>query len=295
LGGCYSRSLDFWGVELQKAGRLAEAKQCFKEAVQLNPGNSAARINEVFNEKYLASGKEMIVAPAKELDEEKVVPRGGWLELLNSDGPLDEPNCRDKIASLFVVGGNYRQAVQELDRIREVSPKSLLVQLQLAQLMIDIQTYTNGSCLMLPYTEGYAEAVKNTDQVLKKRPGDPLALFIKSVALIHLKEYNQAIELLNQVLAVQTKEKNYLAQLNRAIAYFKAGNLEAARQDYQAVSLAWPHTFQVYYGLGEIAYQQKDAPSAVKNYQLYLANAPTNTDEARFVSARLAELKPNAH
>jgi len=37
------------------------------------------------------------------------------------------------------------------------------------------------------------------------------------------------------------------------------------------------------YRLGEIAYRQNDPRTAIKNYQLYLTNAPHATDEAKSV------------
>ena len=41
----YSRSLDFWGVELQRAGELDEAAAHFDTALKLNPDNVVAQIN----------------------------------------------------------------------------------------------------------------------------------------------------------------------------------------------------------------------------------------------------------
>jgi hypothetical protein len=43
--------------------------------------------------------------------------------------------------------------------------------------------------------------------------------------------------------------------------------------------------------LGDIAYKNHDTNAAIRNYDLYLANSPTNTEEAKLVIARLKELK----
>ena len=51
------------------------------------------------------------------------------------------------------------------------------------------------------------------------------------------------------------------------------------------------NAFQIAYGLGEIAWRQHDTNEAVRNYQIYLANAGTNSDEAKTVLERLRELK----
>jgi tetratricopeptide (TPR) repeat protein len=89
-------------------------------------------------------------------------------------------------------------------------------------------------------------------------------------------------------LAVQTN--NYSALLNRAICYLRASQLEPAQRDYEILQKIFPTAFQIYYGLAEIAWQRKDTNSAIRNYQLYLANAKTNTAEAKLVSERLKEL-----
>ena len=49
-GAFYSRSLDFWGVELQRAGELEKAADCFDDALKLNPDNVVAQINLDFNQ-----------------------------------------------------------------------------------------------------------------------------------------------------------------------------------------------------------------------------------------------------
>ena len=290
LGAYYSRPLDYWGVELQRANLLTEAWKCFDQSSELNPGNLAALINKAFNEN-LRDHKKQFVRPPKDLEEKL----GAWVDVLNADGPLDEPNCRDDLANTFALGGNFRQAVQQLNRVKQVAPDDVLPPLQLAQLMLYVQAYSNSLTQFLPNNQGYALSLSNSEQVLKMLPPEPRALpertsalFLKSVAFMQLTEYDRAIEPLNQLLLLQT---NYAAQLNRAIAYYKTDNLDAAKRDYKAVGKVATNAYQVFYGLGEIAYRQNDPRTAIKNYQLYLTNAPHGTDEAKSVAARLKELE----
>ncbi len=119
-----------------------------------------------------------------------------------------------------------------------------------------------------------------------------MALFLNGVGLIQLKNYDQSIAPLSHLLATQTN--NYAALLDRAIAYYKLDKLDDAKADYTAVAKAAPKAFQVYYGLAQIADRQKDTNAAVKNYELYLTNAPANTGEAALVKSRLKELKTGA-
>ncbi len=58
----------------------------------------------------------------------------------------------------------------------------------------------------------------------------------------------------------------------------------------------FPDLYSVYYGLGEIAWQQKDTVEAIQNYTLYLKyvpkdNQPDLVQEKKIISQRLAELK----
>ena len=79
--------------------------------------------------------------------------------------------------------------------------------------------------------------------------------------------------------------------MNRAIAYLQSGQLDAARNDYEAIQKALPTAHAVYYGLGEIAFQRKDVPSAIKHYEAYLKYAPPDTKEAKQIAERLKQLK----
>jgi predicted Zn-dependent protease len=134
----------------------------------------------------------------------------------------------------------------------------------------------------------YSNALLTMDQQLALSPTNLNTLVNKGYACIQAGAFEQAIPPLTQVLAVQTN--NYSALLNRAICYLRAGNLEPAQRDYEILQKVFPTAFQIYYGLAEIAWQKKDTNSAIRNYQLYLANAQTNTVEAKSVSDRLKVL-----
>jgi tetratricopeptide (TPR) repeat protein len=292
VGSYYGHALDYWGVELQRVNQLEEAGKCFAQAGDLSPRNISARVNLAFNRNQRAGTPKIIQLP-KEM-REKYSQSSGWQELLNSDGPIDEPDFRDGLAEILANAGQYRQAVQQLDRIRELLPHSAIPCLQLAALLEHIQAAPNELDVYLPDSATcYSGVIANADEALKAKPNEPAMLFLKSVALIQLKEYGQALPVLNTLLSVQTN--NYAALLNRAISFYKVGNLDAAKPDYETVAKVAPKAFQAYYGLAEIAYQQKDFPVAIKNYELYLTNAPPHSEEAAGVIARLKELKSATH
>lgn len=138
----------------------------------------------------------------------------------------------------------------------------------------------------------YSNALVTIDQQLKVSTNDLIALVNKGYACIRLGAYEQAIPPLTRVLNMDTN--NYAARLNLAISNLRCDKLDAAQHHYEVLQKAFPAAYQVYYGLGEIAWRKKDTNTANRNYQLYLANAPTNTAEAKVVGARLKELKPGS-
>ena len=138
----------------------------------------------------------------------------------------------------------------------------------------------------------YSNALTTIEQELKLAPTNMNALVNKGYACMQIGAFEQAIPPLTQVLTIDTN--NHSALLNRAITCLRANKLEAAQRDYEALQKAYPTAFQIYYGLGEIAWRKHDTNTAVRNYQLYLTNTQTNTAEAKVVSERLKQLKPSA-
>ena len=189
-------------------------------------------------------------------------------------------------------GHNYRQAVQQLERIEALTPGNIIPRLQLSQLFLYIHSHPTELSSLIPYARCYSNALESAQQALDILPKDPNAHFLKSVSLIQMGEYAAAIPSLDQVLLTQTN--NSAAQLNRAIAYLQVGNTNAAKRDYEMVAKTAPQAYQVYYGLGEIAYRGNDTRAAIKYYQLYLTNAPANTEEAKLITTRLKELTHGA-
>jgi tetratricopeptide (TPR) repeat protein len=141
----------------------------------------------------------------------------------------------------------------------------------------------------------YTNALVTINQQLQSRPDDPGALFSKGNACLQLNLFADAIEPLTKVLRMETNnfsKAHYLAQFMRAKAYLGQQRLDLAKADYEVLHQALPKEFPVYFDLGNIAYREKDTNAAIRNYELYKANAPTNlTTELELVNTRLAELK----
>ena len=138
----------------------------------------------------------------------------------------------------------------------------------------------------------FSNALTMIDQQLTLAPTNVNTLVNKGYVCLQAGAFEQAIAPLTKALSLETT--NYSALFNRAIAYLRADKLDAAQQDYEVLQKAFPTAFQISYGLAEIAWQKKDTNAAIRNYEIYLANAPTNTTEAALVNERLKELKPGS-
>jgi tetratricopeptide (TPR) repeat protein len=135
----------------------------------------------------------------------------------------------------------------------------------------------------------YSNALSIARMELRVSPDDPSCLL--TVGFLHnqLKQYDKAIATLNRVLAVQNE--NAGARFQLANAYFGAGNLDAAQTNYAQLQETRTNSPELAYGLEEIAWRQHDTNEAIRNIEIYLANAPTNTLQAKQMAGRLQQLK----
>jgi len=348
-GDFYSRDLDFWGVQLQRAGELKRAGACFQLAQQLNPDNVVAQINLQFNQD-LRADRTVSVDPSK-ISRDQFGKYHDWNEVVTACGPFDEPSfCFRDGVLLAKANGLFRQAVLPLTRVRELDPNYLPVRLLLAQIydicrlpdraLAELQapltqphrfSLTESNSMPLNFlaagayfqksnfvqgarlieveinrhpengdlqtlsmqtfiTYGlYTNALDVIDRKLKTAPEDLTGLFGKGYVCIQLHDYDGAIAALTHLLTIQTNNAD--ARFNRALAYLDSDKLDAARADYRHLQQIYTNSFPVAYGLGEIAWREHDTNEAIRNYNIYLANANTNTTEATNVILRLRELE----
>ena len=236
----------------------------FERAIALAPENLSARI-------WLAQLCVISRLPDKALE---------LVEQIRSQPSLSDAARTNRTELLFVeTAARLAQS--------DVKGAEAAVQATLRQYPGDEGLLATASQVYMRYG-CYSNALITIDQQLVLSPTNLNTLVNKGYVCIQAGAFEQAIAPLTQVLVVQTN--NYSALLNRAICYLRAANFEPAQRDYEILQKVFPTAFQIYYGLAEIAWQKKDTNSAIRNYQLYLANAQTNTAEAKSVSDRLKGL-----
>ncbi len=182
-----------------------------------------------------------------------------------------------EVTALFSAG-QTAAADQKLRQLMDQYPKDLNLLSLVFQISTSFKSYTN--------------ALHAVDLALELKPDDVGALVNKGYLSIQISDHPTAIRALTTALSYDTN--NATAKLNRAIAYLASDKLEEAQRDYAEMEKLFPSVFQIYYGLGEIAWRNQDTNNAIRYYDLYLANAPAETDEAKTIGDRLLKLRTAA-
>jgi len=139
-GAMYSRACNFLGVEIQKSGHLDKAGELFKLALELNPDNPSAFINQDYN-RLLQTGQRENPEPSEGATK-RLMPYGGNMDaLLGINGPVDQPQFCLLMAEAFARGRNFRQAAQYLSRVIHYNPTNLSARLALVSMCNEVRLH----------------------------------------------------------------------------------------------------------------------------------------------------------
>jgi tetratricopeptide (TPR) repeat protein len=127
------------------------------------------------------------------------------------------------------------------------------------------------------------------EKQLKTRPDDPLLLINKGVLLIGETNYSEAIRIFDHVVSIHTNVPTAL--LYRAITYIKMGDLNKAKQDYEAIVQTYPNLREALFGLHDIAFEQNQKMAALEYGKRYLSNAIPAVPETKLVVSRVRSLE----
>ena len=133
------------------------------------------------------------------------------------------------------------------------------------------------------------ESLAMTEAWEKVAKSDPAPASRRALILMQLGRYGPASEALTKVLDQEPDDA--VARVNRAIARLMLNQLPESRADYERLIKDGRETFQVRFGLAEIARQQKQLSEEQKHLERYLELAPKDSAESTNVISRLAALK----
>lgn len=286
----YSRAINYWGVELERCGDLTNAGSCFEQALLLNPGNVSAKVNEAFNKK-LCEGQKLTLHIVNDI-EDQFGQHQSWDQILAADGPLDDPNFRLSLEYTYAFHGNLRQAVQEVRRVCDLVPDSALPWTRMSQLMRYVTQYPHKA-QSLPLYQCMSNALDCSERAVKLEPDNASVLLERALSLMQAEDYEHSLPVFTKLLSLDSS--NYWAVLFRAINYYELNRFDDAKKDYESMIAKSPNVYQAYWGLGQIAFTRGDSAEAIKNFELYLTNAPPNTPEFKSIQSTLEKLKSGQH
>ncbi|HWY30332.1 MAG TPA: CDC27 family protein, partial [Candidatus Acidoferrum sp.] len=206
------------------------------------------------------------------------------LEVLRE--PMTEP-ARFGLTEAQLTGLNTLMAAAYFQK-NETNRGIALLESELARRPDDqaLLTATIQTCLTMGF---YTNALTLVDRQLKQTPNDPKWVFAQGLVNLRSGHYDPAIASLTRAIDLSTN--NPTPRFHRALAYLDSGRLDQARADLVLLQANYTNSFQIAFGLGEIAWRKHDTNEAIRNYEIYLANAKTNTAEAASVIVRLRELQ----
>jgi predicted Zn-dependent protease len=240
LARWYAVALNNWGVELQRNGRLTQAKLRFEQAKILNPDNSAVAINLVGNSNLLA-GKFLDLSGAASLAKsvQNVQQLARIVEIV---GNFDEPAVCLLLGDGCFNAGWPRQALQQFDRARTLAPDTALPGLAMAKVFLRVgfpekalgllgelrrfeTNSVNGPALNveLSLLEAQAwigltnapEANRVLETIMQKNPDNPAVWETVFKAYLSFGSATNALGLLDRMLA---KEPDNVSALNNKAA-----------------------------------------------------------------------------
>jgi len=241
LAKYYSRSLNAWAVDLQKAGQLTQAALWFKRSLDFNPDNAIAQANAEYNTN-LQAGRNNAITASKVLEEE-FRKYHSWDQVIRENGPFDEPSFCYAQGWAFLQGSNYRQAAEEFDRVRKLSPDNLPSRLLLARIANTVRmpdealkaiseirsapsvfSLSRTNDLQLLSIELAADLAKGDPQsadgaaraAMKKYPGDSELMAATTKAYMEFGLYSNALAVLEEHL--KWKPDDQVALLNKGNA-----------------------------------------------------------------------------
>ncbi|MFM2294278.1 MAG: hypothetical protein RLZZ350_691, partial [Verrucomicrobiota bacterium] len=198
LAVLYSRALDWWAVQLQRAGKLPEARHRFEQALALNQGNLAASINLAFNANLLTNSTTPVTL-SRQL-EDQLHGYSQWDNFLAQNGPVDEPQFCYQQGVVFAQGGIYHQAAEQLARVTELDPKNLAAQLLLA----NVQNAAH-------FSDDALKTLRTARKLANARDAQSEILFAQTTAYFDKHEPQKAELLIETALDAEPRDTALLA------------------------------------------------------------------------------------
>jgi tetratricopeptide (TPR) repeat protein len=314
LGRWYSISLDNWGVELQRSGRLPEARRRFEQALALNTNNWSAAINLQCNtnlqagNKLSLAGLEVIAGEFKDMRH--------FVIAMNSCGPFDDPVLCFMFGRACQQAGWPRQAMQQLERAKTLAPGALPPELSMAEIysryrmddkVFEIVKRLRTTASALPTNQAVevqlelsllearawmsqtnpANARRILQSILQQHPNDTSTASLVFNAYLAFGDLTNALQLVAVQLA---SEPDNLTALNNQAGILVQMNQAAAAIPILNHALALTNAPSLRLNRANAYLQSSNLTAAEADFRL-LENQPPNVFSVHYGLAEIAELR----
>jgi tetratricopeptide (TPR) repeat protein len=126
------------------------------------------------------------------------------------------------------------------------------------------------------------------EELCRRAPDNPELLAKEGLAELRLARYDDAIATLTRALVLSPAHDE--ARLLRAVARLGADQWEAAREDYELLLKKPGHSQTALFGLGDIAWRERDTNAVRLYYERFLSNSAASSPRAAVASERLKHL-----
>jgi tetratricopeptide (TPR) repeat protein len=312
LGRWHSISLDNWGVELQRSGRLPEARRRFEQALALNTNNWSAAINLQCNTNLQAGNKLSLAGLDEMIGRFQDMPHLALA--MNSCGPFDEPVLCFLLGRACQQAGWPRQTVQQLERAKTLAPGALPPELSLAELysryrmddkVFEIVRHLRTTVSALPANQAaevevelslleasawmsqtnLASARRILQSILQQHPDDTPTANLVFKAYLAFGDLTNALQLVASQLA---SEPDKIAALNNQAAILIQLNQAANAIPVLNHALAITNSPTIRLNLAIAYLQSRNLPAAEAEYHL-LENQPVDVFSVHYGLAEIAE------
>jgi tetratricopeptide (TPR) repeat protein len=273
----YSRSLDFWGVQLQRAGELEPAAARFDDALKLNPDNVVAETNLRFNQ-TLRAGQPATVDLSK-ADPDQLAKYPTWNDALKANGPFDEPSFCYAVGNGFLRNETYgrplplaNQALAQFDRVRALAPDYLPARFLLGQTYLMV--HLPGRAL-----DALRDPLEHPDKFALAETNEVQLHVLAAAAYFQMTNYARATELLETEIARHPDNNNLLAAAVQG--FMTHGQFDPALRAIDLKLKSAPDDPAWLYTRGYVCIQRKDYSAAVTALTRVLT-IQTNNDNALF-------------
>ncbi|MEO7296936.1 MAG: tetratricopeptide repeat protein, partial [Verrucomicrobiota bacterium] len=312
----YSRALNNWGVELQKAKLLKEAGAAFAQAYLLNSENAVAQINQQFNA-GLQKGEIRPIEANEEL-EKKLGQYRVLQGALNWNGPFDEPAFCVQLGEEFGRGGNLRQSAQFFLRALEISPQNFGARLGLSKSYIELKRPDDAMKLIselrndpkisllntnidleLLRLEALSFLAKNDFPTAEKtlvtasqqKPKDEGRLAVLAQFYLDVRRPTNAIETVQRQLQLSPENPNALFMY--AVLNMQTGNFPAAIETLNHLLKLQPDNQNALLNRAISNLQSGKLDDAKRDYESLLEVVPPSAYQIYYGLAKVAEKQKN--